>query len=368
MGLYFTGYGTQTALWVPRLAGLGYEMAISAFYGLEGARTGWNGIPVYPGGLHGYGGDVIEGHAKNFGADLVLTLCDPFAQLTDQLAKLQVAMWTPVDREPLGHIDQQALESAGARVIAMSRFGERILGEAGFDPLYVPHGIDTAVFRPPKDRAKLREAFGVPADAFVIGINATNKDPVRKGIYEMFVAFAGLLARHSDVLLLVHSNPAPALSGVDLGVMAEDLGISRKVTWADPYAYTTGGYTQLDMVVWYGLLDFYAGFSYGEGFGLPIIEAQACGVPVGVTNCSSMTELAGPGWLVDGEPYWHAAHRAAWTKPYVGDILEVFEAAYGGAAARRELARDFALAYDADTVLAQHWAPALKELEAGLAA
>ena len=36
-----TGYGTQTALWVPRLAELGHEIAISAFHGLQGSPIPW---------------------------------------------------------------------------------------------------------------------------------------------------------------------------------------------------------------------------------------------------------------------------------------------------------------------------------------
>src|SRR6266568_958624 len=227
-----TGYGTQTGLWVPKFAELGHDMAISAFYGLMGARTGWGGIPVYPGGAHLFGTDVLAGHAKHFGADLVICLGDPFAQDVTELAKLNTAFWTPVDREPLGKLDTDALSASRTRVIALSMFGENSLRAAGFDPLYVPHGIDTSIFRPPKNRGELRKILGLPEDAFIIGINATNKDPSRKSFPEQFIAFAGLYAKHPDALLLVHTDPAPVYSGVDLGVLADDLGISKAIRWA----------------------------------------------------------------------------------------------------------------------------------------
>lgn len=71
-----TGYGTQTEIWVPRLAELGHDMAIFAFHGLQGGMIDWQGIPVYPAGLQPYGGDVVGMHARHFGADLVITLMD----------------------------------------------------------------------------------------------------------------------------------------------------------------------------------------------------------------------------------------------------------------------------------------------------
>jgi hypothetical protein len=34
----------------------------------------------------------------------------------------------------------------------MSRFGEQMLKDEGLDPLYVPHGIDTNIYRPSEDK------------------------------------------------------------------------------------------------------------------------------------------------------------------------------------------------------------------------
>ena len=43
-----TGYGNQTRTFVPRIKDLGHDMAVLAFYGLEGAQINWQGIPIYP--------------------------------------------------------------------------------------------------------------------------------------------------------------------------------------------------------------------------------------------------------------------------------------------------------------------------------
>jgi glycosyltransferase involved in cell wall biosynthesis len=53
-----------------------------------------------------------------------------------------------------------------------------------------------------------------------------------------------------------------------------------------------------DLVIMYNLADCYLYPSLYEGFGLPILEAQACGCPVITSNVSSCPEVAGSGALL----------------------------------------------------------------------
>jgi len=69
-----TGYGNQTRLFAPRLKALGHEVAISAFYGLEGGVLNLGGILVLPRGRTPYGQDIAAEHAINFQADILITL------------------------------------------------------------------------------------------------------------------------------------------------------------------------------------------------------------------------------------------------------------------------------------------------------
>jgi glycosyltransferase involved in cell wall biosynthesis len=48
-----------------------------------------------------------------------------------------------------------------------------------------------------------------------------------------------------------------------------------------------------DLPALYGRADFFVYPSTYEGFGMPILEAMACGTPVITSNCSSMPEVAG---------------------------------------------------------------------------
>ena len=358
------GYATQCAELAPRFVRLGHEVAVSAFCGVTGTRLDWNGIPVYPGGMNPYGNDVIAGHAADWRADLVLTLMDVAVLDPGIMKDLQAAHWMPVDCEPLSALDRTMLNRSGASVIAMSEFGRTQLENAGFAPYYVPHGIDTAVFAP-GDQVAAREQMGVPQDAFVLGINAANSDDLdRKAWWPQLAAFALFRQRHKDVLLLAHSvAPGP---GQNLSAMCEFLGITDAVRWSDKYKMATGGYSKHDMVLWYQATDAVTGAAKGEGFGLPLVEAQACGKPVIATNASAMREVTGAGWLVDGEPEWHPHHCAQWTRPHVSELVEAYEAAYDGGAHAdgiSELARSHALKYDADRLLPE-WDRVLKLLEA----
>ncbi len=104
----------------------------------------------------------------------------------------------------------------------------------------------------------------------------------------------------------------------------------------------------------------------GEGFGIPILEAQACGVPVITSNHSAMVELTQAGWVVDGDPWWDALQDSFSFVPSIASIETALEAAY---AARSDIdlraaGVAFAQGYDADTVAEEYWVPTLEKLAA----
>ena len=102
--------------------------------------------------------------------------------------------------------------------------------------------------------------------------------------------------------------------------------------------------------------------SRGEGFGIPLVEAQACGTRAVVSNATAQPELLGHGWAVDVQPQWDEAQKAWWFTPQVGSIVDALEAAYAEGRVRSQKAIDFAAQYDADKVFDQYWRPALEVL------
>jgi glycosyltransferase involved in cell wall biosynthesis len=364
-----TGYGMQTRMLLPRLKEMGHEPIVSAFSGLHGSALMWDGTPILPSGMLPFGVDMVVPHARINEVDLTLFLMD-FREMMPaarDLHDMNTAAWIPLDTYPISKPEAHALRASATRPIAMSRFGLAQLSEYGFpDPLYVPHAVDTGIFHlpDPQERAKTREELGW-TDRFVIGINAANSDAMRKGWPEQFAAFSMLRKEHPEALLAVHTI-ANSRTGLNLPQLAEDLGIRDAVWFPDPYMILAGNASAQDMAQWYGLIDVLSLCSYGEGFGVPAIEAQACGTPVISTRGSAMTELNPLGYLVEGTAFWNHVHRAWWTRPDIDAIAD----AYASALKSRPTERDrdalvkHARTYDTRHVAATYWAPVLRELEA----
>lgn len=375
-----SGYGSQTALFAPLLKHeLGHDLAISSFWGLQGSKLDWDDIAVYPAD-GSYGGELIPVYATHFSDTnnpldvTVITLMDVWALslpvLNPALSILPMASWTPVDHDPTPEHVRLFFEKTGAVPVAMSRFGERMLRNEGLDPLYVPHGIDTEKLVPyPKDAA--REALGIPGDAFVVGMVAANQGnkPPRKAFPQAFDAFARFRAQHPDALLYLHTmmDAEPdKRSGLNLLPLAESLKLPREALMWTPEINLRLGVPYEEMATLYSAFDVLLAPSYGEGFGIPIVEAQACGCPVIVNDFSAMPELCGAGWKVDGHPYFdyqHGGGASYFQDPDVGSILDALEDAYESADQLRERAREFAVGYDVKRVLYDYWVPALAAIE-----
>jgi glycosyltransferase involved in cell wall biosynthesis len=244
----------------------------------------------------------------------------------------------------------------------MSRSGQARFKDAGFSALYVPHGISFENFRPPPDKAALRKKYGIAESTFVIGVNAANNDPFRKGLAEIMLAFAKFSAGHPDSVLALHTGVHQD-GGQDLEAIAEHLGITDKCKVADQYRYASGLITAADMAGWYGHIDVLCATSYAEGFGIPVVEAMACGVPVITTRCSSMEELNPGGWQVDGEPFWNGTHKAWWVRPSIGAICRAFEKTRDERHdADPVKLRESVAQYNVDVVAEEHMRPAVDTL------
>jgi glycosyltransferase involved in cell wall biosynthesis len=151
----------------------------------------------------------------------------------------------------------------------------------------VPHGV-TRIFRPLLDReavqARCTELLG-SSEPFLLSVGGVSPN---KNHFRMLRAFAAAFPRGSQLRLgIVHrfGNAAPLLE------LAKKLGV------ADRYV-PLGSPTDADLVTLLNGATALAFCSTVEGFGLPILEAMACGCPVITSTISCMPEVAGDAALL----------------------------------------------------------------------
>ncbi len=244
----------------------------------------------------------------------------------------------------------------------MSRFGMEQLAE--FDPIYIPHGVDTNVYKP-YSKALARQKLGMDPDAFMVGMVAANKGvPSRKSFSTVLQAFAEFRRKAKNAKLYLHTDIEGGWSqGVALPPLIDALGIPSEAI-GHPESYIVHFHPMSDkaMAHVYSAMDVLLNPSMGEGFGIPILEAQACGTPVIVTDFSAMPEVGGVGWMVSGQPWW--TPQNSWQMlPDVADVVEALNECHRMPPAARqslsEQARSHALQYDVENVMREYMLPGL---------
>ncbi len=360
-----TGYGVQTKIALDELKGLGHELSCSAFWGIQGATLNApGGFLILPGAVDSYGNDVVAAHWKFTESDLVITLVDAWVCTHDSWSNLPWAAWTPIDHQTVPKPVSDALLGGNAIPIAMSQFGRSALIEAGFEPEYVPHSLDPVFLDEVPDRDEIRKGYKW-ADKFVIGMVAANKGfvPSRKSFPQVFEAFAEFHSKYPESMMYLHTEPEPT-HGMDLLDMIRALKIPEEaILFVDSYRNILGMGADY-MRNTYAAFDVLANPSMGEGFGVPIIEAQAVGTPVIVSDSTAMPELCHYGKIVGGTPFY--TNQAAFQLvPDVGEIYDSFEWAYGEERTEgSDDAREWVIENYAPAVVTEkYWIPTLAAIE-----
>jgi glycosyltransferase involved in cell wall biosynthesis len=151
----------------------------------------------------------------------------------------------------------------------------------------VPLGVDLDVFYP-RDRAEARAAVipkGVPQDCFLVGVVGRNQP--RKRLDLTIAYFAEWVKRYQrdDAYLYLHVAPTGD-TGFDVRSLVRHYGLSGRVVVAEPHIGHGDPTERLPLV--YSSFDAYLTTTQGEGWGLPCLEAMACGVPCIVPDWSAL--------------------------------------------------------------------------------
>jgi glycosyltransferase involved in cell wall biosynthesis len=191
----------------------------------------------------------------------------------------------PLQRRYLSAATRLSVRRADA-LIAVSDFTRRELIETlGADPdrVHVVHNGIEREFQPtPRDtQAAARRRHALPEE-FVLTLGTLQP---RKNLGTLLRAYAELCAEHSD------SPPLAVAGGQGWGDedperLARQLGIEDRVRFL-------GYVPDADLPALYSACRLFAYPSRYEGFGLPVVEALACGAPTVISDAASLPEIGG---------------------------------------------------------------------------
>lgn len=374
-----TGYGVQANSLLPRLAQHPNveEIGIFGYYGIQGGLVE---LPVgghipgiqaktmmhYPISKDVWGNDVVKDHAEHFDADVVITLLD--AWVFDKSYGHRGFLWipySPVDHEPIPPKILERLRE-GYHALAYSKHAASEFVKNGLDHHYIPHGVETSIYKPYDMGGKIqaKKWLGYEGDEFLIGCVAANRGwPSRKGFPELFEAFAEFHKSRDKARLFLHTDAEDkSHNGISIRELARMYEIGDYVKFSLPYVNLLG-LTGMEMSKLYNAMDVFCLPSMGEGFGIPILEAQACGVPVIVSDWTACAELCGSGIRVPMAKKIPTPIGSFQAYADVGALTAAMEAMYRVWEKPEEYrqfrisARDFAMDYDWPRLVEKYWNP-----------
>jgi glycosyltransferase involved in cell wall biosynthesis len=166
----------------------------------------------------------------------------------------------------------------------------------------IPEAVDHEVFRPgdaQEAAQRLRRERGIEGP-FVLFVSSLWAYKNCDGLLRAFA-----LARRDlpDHRLVVVGSAADAAYAAELHALAAELDIDDHVVWV-------GGIPHHETLPFYRAAAAFVYPSHNETFGLPILEAMACGCPVVTSDRSAMPETAG-GAAVLADPEDTASMAAA---------------------------------------------------------
>jgi D-inositol-3-phosphate glycosyltransferase len=197
--------------------------------------------------------------------------------------------------------------------IFWSKFAQdeaRVGGYAGPSEV-IPLGVDLSVYRP-LDRTISRE--GLPEEmreAFIVG--SVNRNQPRKR-WDLTVRYFAIWIKQlistsftedelcvapvviKDAWLYLHAAPTGD-NGPDVRQLMHYYGVFHRLALVQPEVFY--GASEEEMAITYNRFDVCISTSQGEGFGLTILEAMACGIPPIVPDSSAPGDWAkDAAWLV----------------------------------------------------------------------
>ena len=381
----YSAYTKITHETTTRLADLGHSVAHIPM-GISNRMGKWSykNVLVYPSGRDPWCEDVAVDHYVDWKADMLVTVKEPWVFNKIFQDAINFVPMAVIDHSPVNPAITSRLPTA-FKVIAITRFGQRELRHKGIQSTYIPHGVNTDIYKPYKEKkAEWRKLWFMDPHEHIVGVVAMNR--ARKMIPHMLRGYRRFLDLNPDVkshmMLLTNVRPSVieevtgGVSDVGVNLLPEimDLELGEAVMWPEEkiilngFPEWSGEETGWDMVKLYNTFDVLLMCTGGEGFGLPYIEAQACGVPVLSTDYAGGPEQVGAGLTVKWNDYVILSTPGTrFAVPDVDDIARALTKVMNADPEKmRRRARRFVMRYDWNKIINEYWVPFLDECESEL--
>ena len=299
-----TGYRNQALQLAQYLTKKGHEIhyLANAYMGMQlNKATLFDGTEInfkmYGELQHSYFKDTMSPIIKQVMADRFIILLDTFMLhggdgwfLNVDTSPAKTFMWFPTDGGgglPAGCIN---ILRKIDQPVAMAKFGQKQVKDYhDLDVVHIPHGVNTKLFYRMKDeeKLKLRQKYGL-IDKFVIGIVARNQP--RKHLDRTLKTMRIIAKTIPNAVLFFHLDADdPAQPMWKIRNLIQKFGLENRCIFSGMKAHQ--GIADKDMKDIYNVMDCFFLSTSGEGFGIPIIEAMACEVPVVATSYTTTPEL-----------------------------------------------------------------------------
>ena len=253
-----------------------------------------------------YGASVFVKHFKDWTPDLVFLMGDPhmlepYVQLKQKLG-FPLLFYVTLDGTPLPPVWKQYLGLPNI-LVTMTNWPRQEYEKFGFPSNTVPHGIPWMWWATSKEqREKAKEQYGIDKDTVIVANWDVNQH--RKRLDALLRCWKKIKPQHLNAKLLLYTNWKVTRLGWDIEDLIKQYDVPRHTVlspydiegqdkfWEGP-AKTP---SELKNVVQIG--DCYASTTSGEGFGVCLAEAQALGMPVVATDCSSIPEVVKTGFRI----------------------------------------------------------------------
>ena len=306
----------------PRASGIPWK-----FYGVvppdnapEEEKNRYNSNPVYQFGEH-----LFESVCLDFFPDIVCDIRDfwmlDFAERSPFRPYFKWCIMPTVDARPQARQWISTYQSADACLTYSEWAGEVLKEQSGGKINYIGISPPSAhdAYQPIEDRDGLRKSFGLDSNMKIIGTVMRNQ---RRKLYpDLFQAFRTFLDSVQDDknLYYLYCHTSYPDLGWDIPELLQQYNLSSKVYFTyicaqtkkpfaslfngaicqSPYTGKFGatlsnvknGVSYEDLAKIMNLCDLYVQYANCEGFGLPQVEAAACGIPVMAIDYSAMESV-----------------------------------------------------------------------------